>query len=75
MGIIFVSLISFFVSPPPPFFSSFEGRWKVGYDAPSNSLRNPKVSTKVKQQKKKKVEACSLIRNTLELREHARVLK
>jgi hypothetical protein len=63
--------------PPPrcPLFYSFEGRSKVGYDTPSNSLRNPKVSIKMKQQKKKRVEACSLTCNTLELGKHAGVLK
>jgi len=55
--------------------SSFEGRGKVGYDTFSNFLRNPKVNTKVKQQKKKKVETRSLTCSTLEVGGHARAPK
>jgi hypothetical protein len=33
-------------------------------DVPPNSLRNPNVGPRVKQQKQKKIKACSLVRNT-----------
>jgi hypothetical protein len=47
--------------------------WSVN-DAPPKSLGDPKVGPKMKQQKKKRVGACSLIRSTLGVGGHARAL-
>jgi hypothetical protein len=43
-------------------------------DAPLNSSKDPKVGPIMKQRKKKKVETCSLIRNTSGVGGHVRVL-
>ncbi len=40
-------------------------------DTPPNCSRDRKVGSRMKQQKKKKVEACSLTHNTLGLGGHA----
>lgn len=44
-------------------------------NAPSSSLTNPNVGPKVKQQKKKKVRACSLTNNTFRVRGHVETLE
>ncbi len=38
--------------------------WKLGIDAPLNSLRDPQGGLRVKQRKKKKIKARSIARNT-----------
>jgi hypothetical protein len=45
------------------------------YDAPPNSLRDPKISSKVKPQKKKGVDAHSLIHNTFGVGGHVKALR
>ncbi len=41
-----------------------------GFDAPLNSLRDPKVGPKVKQHKKKKIRVRSLVHDTYKVRGH-----
>jgi hypothetical protein len=48
--------------------------WIV-YDAPPSSLRDLKVGPKMKQQKNKTVEACSLICNIFGIKGRVRALK
>jgi hypothetical protein len=47
----------------------------LGFNTPPNSLKDPNVSPRMKQQKKKKVETCSLAHNTSGVGEYVEALK